>query len=229
MSSVVKIPVGVEYPSSILHSFIKASAGIRCQDMERGSFDALRYGPIHGAFENRFVIGIHAEHEAAVDHNAQFMQPSHGSAVVTMKVLRLPLVSQVADVRGFEAHKETPQPAIHSLFQYARLQHRIHSACSLPKPAHTAHAVEKCRRKIWISQQMIIEKVQVPPRQALDLGKCGVHCLCIKRSPTREKRLLVTKIADIGASPRNDDRIWDQIKMPLNQITSYRRRVQQRA
>src|SRR5437867_3505165 len=144
MSRVVKIPVGVEYSSSILHAFIEASAGIRCQDMERSSFDALRYGPIHGPSENRFVISIHAEHEAAIDHNAQFMQPSYGSAVVTMDVLHLPLVSQVADVRGFEAHKKTPQPAIHSLFQYPRLQHRIHSACSLPKPAHTAHAVEEC-------------------------------------------------------------------------------------
>src|SRR5262249_50412026 len=109
------------------------------------------------------IIRIHAEHETAIDHHAESMQASHGRAVIAIEVLHLPLLAQVADIRCFKSHKEAPEAAIDSLLEEAWLQHRIHGTRSLPKPAHTAHTVKEGRSKLRIPEQMIIEKVQMPP------------------------------------------------------------------
>jgi hypothetical protein len=44
---------------------------------------------------------------------------------------------------------------------------------------------------------MVVQKVQVPPWEAVDLGQSTIHPLGVKGSAASEEGLLVTKIADV--------------------------------
>src|SRR4029453_10351987 len=57
-------------------------------------------------------------------------------------------------------------------------------------------------------------------RQPLDFSEGVVNGLRIKRSTAIEEGLLVTKIADVRAAARNDDRVGNQIDASLDQIPS---------
>jgi hypothetical protein len=47
---------------------------------------------------------------------------------------------------------------------------------------------------------MIVEEVQMTPRQSIDLGERRIDLLRVERSTALEERLLVTELADVRAS-----------------------------
>ena len=114
---------------------------------------------------------IHPEHEAAVDHHAEIVQPADRRAVVASQVLILALLGEVVDVQRFEADEQAAQPGVHRSLEKPRQQNRIDRAGRLPETAHAAHAVEQCRGKAPVAEQMIVEKVEMPARQPLDLAR----------------------------------------------------------
>ena len=78
-------------------------------------------------------------------------------------------------------------------------------------------------------EQVIVEKVQMPSRQPLDLGQRGVDGLCVERPAALEERLLVAEVAHVGAPSRDDDGVRDEIEMPFDQITPDRRHAGERS
>src|SRR5215510_14294343 len=71
-----------------------------------------------------------------------------------------------------------------------------------------------------VSEEMIVEKVQVPARQAVDFGKRCIDRLHIERASAFEKRLLIAKITDVRTPARDDNRVRDQIKVTFEQIAT---------
>ena len=68
--------------------------------MEGRRLDAVPHGPLHGSLEDRLVVGVHAEHEAAVDHHAEAVEALDGGGVVPSQVLQLAL----REKGGAESH-----------------------------------------------------------------------------------------------------------------------------
>ncbi len=68
----------MDHPPLREHSFIERRARVRREDVERGGLDALLDGPLDGALEHAFVVVVHAEDEAAIDHHACIVQASDG-------------------------------------------------------------------------------------------------------------------------------------------------------
>src|SRR5262245_44625088 len=73
---------------------------------------------------------------------------------------------------------------------------------------------------MWVTQEMIIEEVQMFPWQAFDFCQGAVHFQRIKRFSAFEEGLLVTKVADMGATARHHNRVRHQIEIALDQIAS---------
>src|SRR5262249_38763886 len=89
----------------------------------------------------------------------------------------------------------------------------------LPQPPHTPHGIEESGCEMRIAEEMVIQEVQVPARQTLDLRNSRINGLRVERAATFKKRLLVAKIANIGASARNHYRVGNEIQVPLDEIT----------
>src|SRR5262245_15061353 len=103
------------------------------------------------------------------------MEPSYCFTIIGVQVLSFSLPSQIADVRRFETDEQTAQPAIDGLFDQVRLTHGIDCARRLPKSPHAAHAVEESGRELGVAEEVVVQEVEVPARQSLDLRKGAVH------------------------------------------------------
>src|ERR1700760_2111167 len=88
------------------HTIMEGGVRIWRQDVERGSFYPLGYGPFHGSAENAFVIIVHSEYKTAVDHHSEVAQPLYRLIVVVADILHLSLAMQVADAGRFKPHKQ---------------------------------------------------------------------------------------------------------------------------
>ena len=84
-------------------------------------------------------------------------------------------------------------------------QDGIDGGRALKQTSHAAHAVEERRCESAVAKQVIVEKVQVAPRQSVDLGERVVHALRVERSPTVEEGVLVAEVAMLRAAARDDD------------------------
>src|SRR5688572_11568987 len=67
------------------------------------------------------------------------------------------------------------------------------------------------------------------PGQTFDFPKRVIHSLRVERSAALEKRLLVTEIAGVRTSARDNDRIRHEVKMALDQIAANLRQAVERA
>src|SRR5690242_10332930 len=76
---------------------------------------------------------------------------------------------------------------------------------------------------------MIVEKVEMPARQPIDLRERIIHPLRVEAATTFEERVLVTKVAMLRTAAGDDDRVRDQIRAATNQITPDRRDAIERA
>ena len=89
MPRVVKIPVSRQHATLAQHARVQLRAGIRRLDMKCRGRNAVIDGPVHRAPEHIFSVIIHAEDKAAVDHDAERMQPVGNRLVVAAQVLPL--------------------------------------------------------------------------------------------------------------------------------------------
>ena len=156
------------------------------------------------------------------------MQAVNGGGVVAPHVLILPLLGKVRRVERLESDEETAEPRRHRALEKIGREHGIHGSGGLPQASHAAHAVEERRGEAAIAEQVIVEKIEMTARQPLDLGQRRIDGLRIKRAPAFEERLLVAEVAHVRASARDDDRVGDEVELPLDQIAPNRRNAGQR-
>src|SRR5262249_7256819 len=72
--------------------------------------------------------------------------------------------------------------------------------------------------KTSITEEVIVEEIQMPAGQAVDFGKCGVHGLRVEGTSSLEECFLVAEVTDVRTPSRNHDRIGHEIEVPLDQI-----------
>src|SRR5690242_3668509 len=106
MAGIVEIPIAMEQTSLRLHALVEGGVGIGCQDMEGCCLDTLSNGPLDGSIKYAFVVLVHAENEARVDHDAEVMQAADRSGVVAIEVLEFALLAQVRGAERLESNEE---------------------------------------------------------------------------------------------------------------------------
>src|SRR5688572_15399594 len=74
-----------------------------------------------------------------------------------------------------------------------------------------------------IAEQVIVEKVEMPPGQPADLRQRRIHLLGVEAAPAFEKRVLVAERAMVRAAARNHDRIRHEVAVALDEIAANRR------
>src|SRR5580698_8476374 len=115
MPGVVAVPVGVQQAIRLGHSLIEAGDGLY----------ALLDGPLNRPVEDTAVVGIHAEDETSVDHDAETVQPSDRG------------------VDGLESDEETSQPGVGCFLEQTGLEYGLDGPGCLPQAAHASHALEQ--------------------------------------------------------------------------------------
>ncbi len=149
--------------------------------------------------------------------------------VVPSDVLPLALPGEVAQVDRLEPHEQAAQPGPYRLFEQAGCEHRVDGTGGLPDPAEAGHPVEQRRGEAPVAEQVVVEEVQVPPGQPVDLGERGVHRLRVEGLPALEERVLIAEVAVVRAAARDHDRVRYQVPVPLDQVPPDRREADQRA
>ena len=108
-----------------------------------------------------------------------------------------------AQAQAIEALFGGPAPrsqAEVSLLEQAGREYRIDGTGRLPELSHPAHPVEERHREAPVAEQMVVEKIEVPARQPIDLVESRVDGLRVERAPALEERLLVAEVADVRAA-----------------------------
>ena len=165
MTGVEEVPVARDHPPFGLHAGEQSRAGIRRLDVKRRGRDAVLDRPIHGPPEHIGVVVVHAEDEAAVDHDAERVQPAGHGRVVPAEVLSLVALHQIAGRERLESDEDAAEPGLGRALDQIATKDRVHRRRTLEEPAHAAHAVEQRRREVRIAQQVIVEKVEMPSGQ----------------------------------------------------------------
>src|SRR4029453_9861293 len=94
MTCVVHVPIVNREPALFGEPAVQRSAWIRGEDMKCGGFDPMLDGPFDRSLEDRSVVAIHAEDEAAVDHHAEVVKTTNRGSIVTTQILILPLLCE---------------------------------------------------------------------------------------------------------------------------------------
>ena len=186
--------------------------------------------PVHRPRKHRLVVVVHAEDEAAVDHDAEVVQAIGDGGVVAAEVLAL-----VAAARGWRASsvskptKRLRSPASAALS--TRSPRRIESTVAAPWNSRPMPRMpsKSAAAKRAIAEQVIVEEVQMPARQPIDLGERVVHALGVEGSAALEERVLVAEVAVLRAAARDDDRVRDEVRAAADQIAADRRHALERA
>src|SRR6185369_6893332 len=84
---------------------------------------------------------------------------------------------------------------------------------------HAAHALKERRRETAIAEEVIVEKVEMPPRQAVDFRERVVHTLRVERSAALEEGDLVAEVAMLRASARDDDRVRHEVRAAADEVS----------
>ena len=82
--------------------------------------------------------------------------------------------------------------------------------------------------ELAVAEQVVVQEIEMPPGQPLDLGQRRIDGLRVERSAAFEERLLVTEVADVRTAARDDDGVGDEIALPLDQIAPDRRHAVER-
>src|SRR5205807_6025548 len=108
-------------------------------------------------------------------------------------------------------------------FNQVIAQDRIDRRGTLKHSIHSTHPAKQLAREARLSEEMIVEKIQMPSRQPRDFCQRVIDKLRIESASALEERVFVTEGAVVRAAARNDDRVRNQVGMSLNQITANRR------
>ena len=156
------------------------------------------------------------------------MQPAHDRGVVAPDVLPLPLSRKVLRVHRLEADEQAAQSGRRGPLQQVGGEHRVDGTGGLPDPSHAAHPVEERGREAPVAEQVVVEEVQVPSGQPVDLRQRGVDRLRVERLPAVEERVLVAEVAVVRAAAGHHDRVRYQVPVPLDQVPPDRRQPVER-
>jgi hypothetical protein len=80
--------------------------------MEGRRRDAVLDRPVDGAGKDIGIIVVHAEDEAAIDHDSEAMQPLGHRLVVASQILQLVAAPQVIRRQGLEPDEDAAQPRV---------------------------------------------------------------------------------------------------------------------
>jgi hypothetical protein len=172
------------------HPRVQRRAGIGCQDVERRRREAILYRPVNGSRKHVGVVSVEPEDEAPIDHDSEIVEPSDHLLVAAAEILPLVGVLQASRRKAFEADEQAPQSCRRGVFDQvapargsARRgggQHGVHRCRALKDAAHAPHAAEQIACEAHMSEQVIVEEIQMAPRQAIDLRQRIVHPLRIE-------------------------------------------------
>src|SRR4029450_9373730 len=105
------------------------------------------------------------------DHDAEIVEAPGYRRIIAPEVLALVGAHEVRRGQGFEADEDAAQPRGRGPRAEVPLADRVDGGGALEQPPHAAHAVEERRGEAAIAEQVIVEKVQMAPRQPGDLGE----------------------------------------------------------
>ena len=125
--------------------------------------------------EDIAVVSVQAEDEAAVDHDAEAVEPAHDLAIAAAEVLALAGALEAAAGKRFEADKQTSQTGGSRLFDHIIAQDRVDCCGALKDAAHPSHAAEEISREPRIPEEMIVQEVEMPAGKAGNFGERVVH------------------------------------------------------
>ncbi len=164
VSRIVPIPVVAKDPGFLFEPRSQAGTRIWCQNVESRGLDPVRKRKIHGPVEHRWVIVVHAEHEARIDHYPERVELLDGLGVARALVLPLSAELQVVVAQRLEAYEQTAQADPRCELHQPRGQDRAHRGGCLPDPVHAAHSAQQFAGKARAGEQMIVEEEQVTTR-----------------------------------------------------------------
>ena len=230
VSRVVEVPVAARDASLGGESPLQPGAWVRRHDMERRRLDAPAHGPLDCVREDGRVVMIHAEDEGAVDHDAEVVQAADGGVVPgkAAEVLRFAGAAQVRLAQRLEPDEQAAQPALDRLLQEAGAQDGLHRPGRLPEAAHPLEAVEERCGERRTAEEVVIEEVEVTPREAVDLGERVVDRLHVEGLAAAEERLLVAEVAEVRAAAAHDQGVGHEIPVALDEVAPRRRQPGER-
>ena len=229
VAGIVFVPVARQDPAFGLHPREQACPGVRRLDVKRRGRDAVLHRPIHRPLEHVRAVVIHPEDEAAVDHDAEVVQPLRDRGIVAAEILTLVAAGQVRRGQRLEPDKDASESGLRGPLDEVAAKDRIHGRGTLEESAHAAHAVKKGGREFRVAEKVVVKKVEVTARQPIDLRERVVYALGVERSATVEERVLVAEVAMLRTSARDDDGVWDEVATPLDQVAPDWRNPIQRA
>ena len=182
--------------------------------------------PLHRPLEDRGVVLVEAEHEAGVHHDAEVVQAADGLRVVPAQVLPLALRAQALGARASRSPRRgcagrRPTAAL----EEAGTQHGVHRARGLPEPAHPPHPVEERPGEGGVAEEVVVEEVEVPPGQPLDLRERVLDRLHVEGAPSREEGVLVAEGAGVRAAARDHDRVGDEVELAPDEVAAHARQA----
>src|SRR5262249_39128674 len=194
VSRVVAIPVAGQEPAVGYGTGEQSRTGVRRLNVKRRGRDPLLDRPIHRPPEHALVIVVHAEDEAAVDHDAEAVQPPRDGRIVTPEVLAFVASGEVGRRKRLEADEQTAQSRLGGALDDIVAEDRVDGGRALKKASHAAHAVEERGGKAAIAEEMIVEEVEVAARQPVDFSEGGVDTLRVEGASALEERVLVAEV-----------------------------------
>src|SRR5207249_11380340 len=75
---------------------------------------------------------------------------------------------------------------------------------------------------------MVVQEVEVPPGQSIDLGERSIHLHRVELLASLEEGDFVAEVAHVWAAARDDDRVRHQVQMPLDQVAPDGRKRRER-
>lgn len=121
------------------------------------------------------------------------------------------------------------QAGLRRFLDQVAAQHAVHGGGALEQPPHPAHPLEQSLGETPITQQMIVEEIEVAAGQPLDLCQRLVDALRVEGTAAGEEGILVAEVAMLRAGARDDDRIGYEVAAPLDQVAADRRQAVDRA
>src|SRR5215216_2246002 len=115
MPGIIQIPIIRNDASLRDHPLIERRGWVRGQYVKRSRLNSVLDGPFDRPVKDRFVVAIHAEYDAAVNHHSRTLKPAYGLTVVAIQVLVLALFKKVVLIERLEADKQAAEPARYSL------------------------------------------------------------------------------------------------------------------
>ena len=189
VARVVQVPVPRNDSVLCGHVGEQRSTWVRRQHVESGRGDSNLDGPVYSPSEDVRVISVQTEYEAAVNHDAEAVEPADYVTVTAAEVLPLPGAFEAPVGKSLKPNEQASQTGGGGLFDQIVAQDRVDRCGSLKNAAHSSHAAEEIAREPGIPQEMIVQKVEMPPRQTGNFGQRIVHELSVVGAPSREETI----------------------------------------